>query len=82
MKIEFNGRIKWDKEDGGMARIATIDDMVGGSDPDRGLFVRVQSWDETKEHLLAKKLTGKKVKITIEVLSITPRLKTEGLVTH
>jgi len=49
-------------EDGGQARIQTF-----GSPPDdeSGLFVRLQSWDEDKEHKDWQKLAGKKIRITV-----------------
>lgn len=52
-------------EDGGQAIIATI----GGNGPEeRGVFVRIQSWDETREHAEMNKLLGKKIKVTIETI--------------
>jgi hypothetical protein len=53
------------REDGGQALIATIDD---GSDEDTGIFVRLQSWDESTEHKLFNQLINKKVRITIETI--------------
>ena len=52
-----------EKEDGGCAMIATISD-----DDETGVFIRVQSWDDNKEHEDFKSLIGKKVRITIEVI--------------
>lgn len=55
-----------DIEDGGQALIftATQDDE---EDID-GMFVRVQSWDETKKHKEMSQFIGKKIKITVEVI--------------
>lgn len=50
------------REDGGAALIARFDDK------DTGMFVRVQSWDETGEHAEFKKFEGKRVRVTVEVI--------------
>lgn len=52
-----------DVEDGGAARILTVDHP-----DDECFFVRLQSWDETGQHDLLKKLEGKRIRITIETL--------------
>ncbi len=52
-----------DVEDGGCAMIAHIEDEA-----DVGMFVRIQSWDESKEHKDFKSLIGKKIRVTIEVI--------------
>lgn len=49
------------KEDSGMAQIIEI----GG---ETGIFVRIQSWDETKEHQKLSTLMGKHVRVTIETV--------------
>lgn len=51
-------------EDGGCALIEDIEPK----EEDDCLFVRVQSWDETKEHKDFNALKGKRVRITIEVV--------------
>jgi len=81
MKIEFYGEPKMDRdeagryrrldehevpvsvEDGGWATIAQF-----GSADQQGVFVRVQSWDETKEHAPMRKLIGHRVKVTVEIV--------------
>ena len=50
-------------EDGGQARIFTCSDDDYAN---TGMFVRVCSWDETREHSDLNKFIGKKIKITIE----------------
>lgn len=52
-----------DIEDGGRAKILSLDD-----NSEVGLFVRVQSWDETKEHKDFNQLLGKRVRVTVEIL--------------
>jgi hypothetical protein len=50
-------------EDGGQALIAEF------GDADRqGLFVRVQSWDESEAHDLMRLMIGRRVSITIEAV--------------
>jgi hypothetical protein len=57
-------------EDGGKALIATIYDEVPPppADAQAGMFVRVQSWDETGQHVEARQIEGKRIRITIEEL--------------
>lgn len=52
-------------EDSGCALIESIGQ---DSDDDTGMFVRVQSWDETKEHKDFNAFKGKRVRVTIEVV--------------
>lgn len=52
-----------DVEDGGQAIIVTLSDKH-----DPNLFIRFQSWDETKEHTSMKHFLGKRVRVTIECL--------------
>jgi cold shock CspA family protein len=69
--LQFEGLVKYDKEDGGQALIATI--YEGGPED---MFVRIQSWEEEDqnnpdkepEHKTAKSLEGKRVRVTIEVI--------------
>jgi hypothetical protein len=50
-------------DDCGCAKIAEV------YDKNNKLFVRIQSWDEeTKEHIEARELEGKRVRVTIEVI--------------
>jgi hypothetical protein len=59
----FIGQSDVASEDGGMARIAEV---VG--DPERGEeFVRICSYSEDKDHPLIDALTGRGVRVTIEV---------------
>lgn len=51
-------------DDGGQALIYSLYD----DDKENGLFVRIQSWDESKEHEDFKKLVGKRIKVTIETI--------------
>jgi hypothetical protein len=59
-------------EDSGYAQIMDIvpdiDNMECPDDNDNGLFVRLQSWDETKQHIDFNKFIGKKIKVTIETI--------------
>lgn len=53
-------------EDSGRAKIATL---VGEEDnDDSALFVRFQSWDESKQHKEFAQFEGKRVKVTIETI--------------
>lgn len=54
-----------DTEDSGMAKIGSIYSPGEDEDP---IFVRVQSWDETKRHETFNRLVGKRVRVTVEVL--------------
>lgn len=53
------------KEDGGQAMVFTVSDPF---QEENGLFVRIQSWDENKEHTEFKKFEGRKIRITIETI--------------
>lgn len=69
MKIEIIDKVKFEKEDGGMALIATlINEHVLDEDDDKGVFVRFQSWDEDKDHEEALQFEGKRVRVTIETI--------------
>ena len=50
-------------EDGGQARIMEFD-----SPGEEGIFVRIQSWSESKEHGAMDLLMGRRVRVTIEVI--------------
>lgn len=52
-----------DIEDGGQARIYSMDYKPEDTN---GLFVRLQSWDETKCHKLFEMFQGKRIRITVE----------------
>lgn len=67
MKKVFIGKLEIESvDDGGQARIATINDE--NPDPHEEMFVRVQSWDEGLEHAQFKLFEGKRVRVTVEVL--------------
>jgi hypothetical protein len=52
-----------DTEDGGRAKIVHFD-----GPPESMLFVRLQSWDDTGTHVEINALTGRRVRVTIQVL--------------
>lgn len=62
-------------EDGGCAKIMTFSgeetctdaEHQNFEDPD-GMFVRVQSWSDFKQHTDFDKMVGKRVKVTVELL--------------
>lgn len=60
-----------DTEDGGQAVIVHHENDLRDQTDD-GLFVRIQSWDSTREHTeithLLKAATGKRIRVTIEVV--------------
>jgi hypothetical protein len=76
-KLVLEGVVEYDKEDGGRALIATINDI---EDADCGMFVRIQSWDDVStgkdeqgyevgfKHTQARQFEGKKVRVTVEVI--------------
>ena len=69
MKEVFEGRIvDIDKEDGGQALICHMEDGRA----DEPMFVRIQSWDPTREHPKVKNLKGALVRVTVEVLEYAP----------
>lgn len=67
MKVVMEGVTEFHKEDGGMALIA--ENFEHEPHAANGMFVRLQSWDETKQHAMARQFEGKKVRITVEVIS-------------
>jgi hypothetical protein len=68
-KIILEGPVECDKEDGGRVLIAQIAHVVGESEnSDEGLYVRIQSWSESKMHPQMDALIGKKVRVTIEII--------------
>lgn len=65
-KIVIEGQIRpeqVDVEDGGMA-------MIGQPDEEslHPFFVKLQSWDETKQHTTFKNFIGKRVRVTVEII--------------
>jgi hypothetical protein len=72
-KIILTGDVICDKEDGGRALIAEVGSMESGilhddEDDYDAFFVRLQSWDDRREHTIMKSLEGKKVRVTIEII--------------
>ncbi len=58
-----------EREDGGQAVILTL---TGDPDQETGVFVRIQSWDQTCFHKEIRELfdaaSGKSIRVTIEVV--------------
>ena len=63
-RYTFEGEFKLDdgRTDGGQSFWGDM------SKDDHPLFVRIMSWDESKQHKAIKTLAGRKIKVTIEVL--------------
>lgn len=59
------GNVEARYEDSRMAMIVQIDD---NEEYDNGMFVRIQSWDETKQHADASRMLGKRVRVTVEII--------------
>lgn len=59
----FEGVVRYELEDSGQAMIAQIDGE------DDTMFIRIQSWDETRGHKDAREFDGKKVRVTLEVIN-------------
>ena len=62
--VEGSSSFDIEREDGGQAVIITLD---SGSTRN-GMFVRLQSWDETKEHAALQPFLDKRLRVTVEVL--------------
>ncbi len=62
----IEGMVEFDTEDSGCAMIGQVD--RDGNAEERGLFVRIHSWDEGKKHADARLLEGKRVRVTIDIL--------------
>lgn len=58
-RIVIEGTVDYKPEDDGQALVATVHDG-------RPVFVRIQSWDETRQHQTALRLAGKRVRVVIE----------------
>lgn len=65
MKIVIEDTCHFEKDDGGMAMIATLTNPED-EQRDEGVFVRFQSWSEWKNHPEVEYFEGKKVRVTIE----------------
>ncbi len=50
-------------DDGGIARIIEVNDGV-----EDHLFIRIQSWDISREHTAMRPLEHKRLRVTIEVV--------------
>lgn len=68
--FESLGPITLKEEDMGWARVIDIGEPeeIGG-DPDVGMWIKVGSWDESGEHKDISALEGKKIRVTLEVIS-------------
>lgn len=61
-KIVAEGIYTPSTEDGGMAKYGDIDPI------EEEIFFRIQSWDETKKHLILSPFIGKRVRVTLETI--------------
>lgn len=52
-------------QDGGQAQLVEFANPI-----ETGLFVRVQSWDDQREHAEMAQLLNKRVRVTVEVLDL------------
>ena len=59
-----------DVEDSGCAMIAHPSECKGQKrdEEQSGMFVRLHSWSDSKDHSELKQFIGKKIRITVEVL--------------
>jgi hypothetical protein len=57
-----------DVEDGGQARILHIESDDPKHCHSAFHFIRLQSWDETREHAIIRQFEGKRVRVTVEVI--------------
>lgn len=64
-KYVFEGLIKVDYEDSKQAAIGQVD---GYDNKDPTLFIRIQGWDETRQHPTLSNIDGGIVRVTVEVL--------------
>jgi hypothetical protein len=55
------GPLHFAKEDSGQA-------LIGETTSENGLFVHIRSWDTQGEHVNAKTLAGKRVRVTVETI--------------
>lgn len=62
----LDGVVKYDREDSGCALIS--ENIGFDEEGTHNMFVRIQSWDENKQHRHALSLAGKRVRVTIEVV--------------
>jgi hypothetical protein len=65
-KLEFTDAIsEVTTEDSGNAKLGVLMDR---SDFESDLFLRLQSWDESKRHHQFNEFIGRRVKVTIETI--------------
>jgi hypothetical protein len=53
-------------EDGGKALVGEMEGVDGFANPE--LFVRIQSWDEAKDHADMQKINNKQIRVTVETV--------------
>lgn len=63
-------KLELSREDGGCALIGEVcdDDTACGSEAPSEVFVRIHSWDDAMQHPTIKRLEGKRVRVTVEVI--------------
>lgn len=66
IEAKINEDIDVKFEDGGQAMI--IRNGLSDNEEENGMFVKLQSWDENKEHKVLKKFVGRNIRITIETI--------------
>jgi hypothetical protein len=67
IKHVFEGVVEIDSEDDG-GRALTADIPGDGSQADPCLLVRLQSWDEARQHVAFRRLFGRRVRVTVETV--------------
>lgn len=63
-KIVIEGIVKLESEDGGLCLV----DYDFSEESDGTFFVRLFSWDDTKEHSTIRMMEGKRVRVTVEIV--------------
>ena len=63
--LVFEGVVALEFEDGRQAAIAEVGGDEAGED---GPFIRLHSWDETKQHRALMPFNGRRVRVTVEVV--------------
>jgi hypothetical protein len=72
MEFIRHGVLSFDVEDSGCAIIGHLLNLDESDEPDSGMFVRVQSWDESLHHTEIRKLAGKYVEVTMRIIDDAP----------
>jgi hypothetical protein len=67
-KFVFEDKCDFIREDSGAALISYVGQVGKEAGDDEGLFIKIQSWDESLKHTDASTLAGKQVRVTVEVL--------------